>query len=388
MKKYWQLLVIAGVIVLTIGFHYVQVASATKQNYNFTFENISGDDKYIESLLIEASVEKGMGYDNILIHKGGSKVISNPYSRHTPLLFTELIDEHKNFMRGKPFFANNYYEDDSKLVFVKEPYDEWSLNTEGEYSFKVEVLNKAENKKTSFEVPSASKNKLHYMSIINTTVVNNDLKIILKQVKDNGDEELYLVTIDMKNQQLLSESLVDTALGDEKIRRNFDFYNKYNNIGNEKYNVYSVTSLMMGSESAEVISRQFSLINTETNEVTSISLPEGLELDMENGIVDDNYFVASYSTEENTVIHRYNLGQQRWLDPIIASQPDGFVNEEMNNLYAQNSKLYLMNETANDFILQIIDIESGTLLYEGKLLNDNAKLKYNIWVNNFHEQKE
>lgn len=388
MKKYWQLLVIAGVIVLTIGFHYVQVASATKQNYNFTFENISGDDKYIESLLIEASVEKGMGYDNVLIHKGGSKVISNPYSRHTPLLFTELIDEHKNFMRGKPFFANNYYEDDSKLVFVKEPYDEWSLNTEGEYSFKVEVLNKAENKKTSFEVPSASKNKLHYMSIINTTVVNNDLKIILKQVKDNGDEELYLVTIDMKNQQLLSESLVDTALGDEKIRRNFDFYNKYNNIGNEKYNVYSVTSLMMGSESAEVISRQFSLINTETNEVTSISLPEGLELDMENGIVDDNYFVASYSTEENTVIHRYNLGQQRWLDPIIASQPDGFVNEEMNNLYAQNSKLYLMNETANDFILQIIDIESGTLLYEGKLLNDNAKLKYNIWVNNFHEQKE
>ncbi|MER2119696.1 MAG: hypothetical protein ABS935_05470 [Solibacillus sp.] len=388
MKKYWQLLVIAGVIVLTIGFHYVQVASATKQNYNFTFENISGDDKYIESLLIEASVEKGMGYDNILIHKGGSKVISNPYSRHTPLLFTELIDEHKNFMRGKPFFANNYYEDDSKLVFVKEPYDEWSLNTEGEYSFKVEVLNKAENKKTSFEVPSASKNKLHYMSIINTTVVNNDLKIILKQVKDNGDEELNLVTIDMKNQQLLSESLVDTALGDEKIRRNFDFYNKYNNIGNEKYNVYSVTSLMMGSESAEVISRQFSLINTETNEVTSISLPEGLELDMENGIVDDNYFVASYSTEENTVIHRYNLGQQRWLDPIIASQPDGFVNEEMNNLYAQNSKLYLMNETANDFILQIIDIESGTLLYEGKLLNDNAKLKYNIWVNNFHEQKE
>jgi len=388
MKKYWQLLVIAGVIVLTIGFHYVQVASATKQNYNFTFENISGDDKYIESLLIEASVEKGMGYDNILIHKGGSKVISNPYSRHTPLLFSELIYEHKNFIRGKPFFANNYYEDDSKLVFVKEPYDEWSLNTEGEYSFKVEVLNKAENKKTSFEVPSASKNKLHYMSIINTTVVNNDLKIILKQVKDNGDEELYLVTIDMKNQQLLSESLVDTALGDEKIRRNFDFYNKYNNIGNEKYNVYSVTSLMMGSESAEVISRQFSLINTETNEVTSISLPEGLELDMENGIVDDNYFVASYSTEENTVIHRYNLGQQRWLDPIIASQPDGFVNEEMNNLYAQNSKLYLMNETANDFILQIIDIESGTLLYEGKLLNDNAKLKYNIWVNNFHEQKE
>lgn len=388
MKKYWQLLVIAIVIVLTIGFHYVQVASATKQNYNFTFENISGDDKYIESLLIEASVEKGMGYNTVLINKEESKVVSNPYKSHTPLLFTELIDEYKNFMRGKPFFANNYYEDETKLVFVKEPYEDWSLNTEGNYSYKVDVLNKAENKKTSFEVQSASKNKFHYMSIINTTVVNNDLKIILKQVKNNGDEELYVVTIDMKKQQLLSESLVDTALGDEKIRNSFDFYNRYYNIGNEKYNVYSVTSLERAYESAKVISRQFRLINMDTNEVTSISLPEGLELDMESGIVENNYFVASYITEENTIIHRYNIGQQRWLDPIIASHPDKFVNKEINNLDVQNSKLYIMNETANDFILQIFDIESGTLLYEGKLLNDGAKQKYYIWVNNFHEQKK
>ena len=388
MKKYWQLLVIAVVIVLTLGFHYVQVASATKQNYNFTFETISGDDQYIESLLIEASFEKGMGSNAVLINKDESKVVSNFYKRNTPLLFTELIDEQKNFMRGKPFFANNYYEDETTLVFVKEPYEDWSLNTEGEYSYKVDVLNKVENKKTSFEVPSASKNKLHYMSIINTTVVNNDLKIILKQVKNNGDEELYIVTIDMKKQQLLSENLIDSALGDEKTRKSFDFYNRYSNIENEKYNMYSVTALEMGFESAKVISRQFSLINMETNEVTSISLPEGLELDMESGIVDNNYFVASYLTEENTIIHRYNIGQKRWLDPIIASHPVEFVNKEISNLDVQNGKLYIMNEAANDFVLQIFDIESGTLLYEGKLLNDNAKQKYYIWVNSFHEQKE
>lgn len=387
MKKYWQLLVIIGVIVLTIGFHYIQVASASKQN-KFTFENISGDDKYIESLLFEADVENGMNYSKVLISKDETKEISNSYNRYTPVLFNKLIEENKNFMRGKAFHANNYYEDETKLVFVKEPYYDWNLNADDGYSYKIDVLNKAQNKKTSFEVQSESENKLHWMSIADTTVVNNDLKILLKQVKNNGDEELYLVTIDLKKQQLLSESLIDTASGNETIRKSIDLYNRYLNIEYEKYNVYSVTSRKMADESANLISRQFRIVNMVTNEVTPISLPEGLEIDLQSGIVDNNYFVASYLTEENTVIHRYNIGQQRWLDPITAPHPVDFVNKEINNVDIRNGKLYIMNETEKDFVLQIFDIENGTNLYEGKLINNGAKQKYYIWINSIHEIKE
>ena len=53
MKKYWQLLLIAVVIIATISVHYIQVAKASGQSYKLLFEKISGDDKYIDSLMME-----------------------------------------------------------------------------------------------------------------------------------------------------------------------------------------------------------------------------------------------------------------------------------------------------------------------------------------------
>lgn len=59
MKKYWQLLLIAGVIVVSLSVHYIQVVNAKNTDYQFTFDKISGDDKYLDSLVIEANVEYG-----------------------------------------------------------------------------------------------------------------------------------------------------------------------------------------------------------------------------------------------------------------------------------------------------------------------------------------
>ena len=60
MKKYWQLLLIAVVIIATISVHYIQVAKASGQSYQVTFEKISGDDKYIDSLTMEGYFEKNV----------------------------------------------------------------------------------------------------------------------------------------------------------------------------------------------------------------------------------------------------------------------------------------------------------------------------------------
>ena len=57
MKKYWQFLLIAGVTVITLSVHYIQVVNAKNNDFKFTFNNISGDDSYLDSLVIEANVE-------------------------------------------------------------------------------------------------------------------------------------------------------------------------------------------------------------------------------------------------------------------------------------------------------------------------------------------
>ncbi|MGN7477469.1 hypothetical protein ACTHOQ_06410 [Solibacillus silvestris] len=388
MKKYWQLLVIAGIIAATISVHYIQVASATKQNYNFTFENISGDDKYIDSLVIEANVENRMMHHSVVIKKDETMTLGRYHYRYIPEQFQQMIDKHKNFMRGKGFNTNNYFEDDTKLIYVEEPSGTWELSEGDPYSYHIDLLDKANNKKVSFEVQSEMKNKLNWMSIINIAVVNNEMKLFERHVKNNGDEEFYVVIIDLKKQQLLSESLIDTVTSGENIGKSFELYNSYYNLAQEKYNVYALTSYDAKKEEFNIISRKVSVLNMETNEVSPIQLPEGVEYEMQSAVVDNNYFIPVYITDTDTMIYRYNIGQQRWLDPISVPHPVAITKPLSNNIGAQNGKLYVMNETEKDNILQIFDIESGTTLYEGILSTKNENENYHIWASRFYEIAE
>ncbi|WP_339172986.1 hypothetical protein MKY51_13735 [Solibacillus sp. FSL R5-0691] len=384
MKKYWQFLLIAGVTVITLSVHYIQVVNAKNNDFKFTFNNISGDDSYLDSLVIEANVEYGGGYSSALISKEETILKDSSDFSKRPLVFQNLIDEHKNFMRGKALLANNYFEDDTKLVYVKDPEEAWKVKDGETYSYKIDILDKAKDTKSSFEIQSQLKSRLNWVYFSNITVVDNELKLLVKQLDQYGNEQLYLVIIDLKKQQLLSESLIDEVGNDENTSTSIQSYNTEFNLGHEKYYIYSVDSYGLNSPEYNLLSRQFHAMNTETNEVTAIQLPEGLDQKMQSVAVEDNYLVIAYSTNTEKVIYRYNIGQQRWLDPVMLPQPMN-LNNEQNSMSAQNGKLYVMNGMDSDYMLQIFDIEKGILLYEGKLSNDNAKRNYYIWASNFYD---
>ena len=384
MKKYWQLLLIAGVIVISLSVHYIQIVNAKNTDYQFTFDKISGDDKYLDSLVIEANVEYGGGYGSVLINKEETILKDSSDYNKRPLVFQNLIDEHKNFMRGKALLANNYFEDDTKLIYVKDPEEAWKVKEGETYSYKIDVLDKVKDTTSSFEIQSQLKSRLNWVYFSNLTVVDNELKLLVRQVDQYGSEQLYLVIIDLKKQQLLSESLIDEVANDENTSTSINSYNMDLNFGHEKYHIYSVDSYDLKNPEYNLISRQFHAFNIETNEVEAIQLPEGLDQKLQSIAVDDNYFVIAYSTSTEKVIHRYNIGQQRWLDPVTLPQPMN-LNVELNGMSAQNGKLYVMNGMGTDYMLQIFDIEKGILLYEGKLSTNISKQNYNIWASNFYD---
>ncbi|AMO86549.1 hypothetical protein B857_02009 [Solibacillus isronensis B3W22] len=385
MKKYWQLLLIAGIIVVTFTVHYIQVVNAKDKEYDFTFEKISGDDKYIDSLMFETSVEYGIGYNLLLISKDESTLIESIHNRTVPIRFQRLIDEHKSFMRGKAFIENNYFEDDMKLIYMNEPEEGWKIKEGDTYSYEVDILDKVKDEKTSFTIESQLKNRYNWVFYNDITVIDNELKLIVKQMDNDGSEKMYQVIIDLKKQQLLSETLLEEATTDDTTRRSIDSYNSYSNLGHEKYHVYSINSFDLKSPEQDIFSRQFSALNTETNEITDIQLPEGLDQNMQSIEVDDNYLVIAYSTKEEIVIYRYNIGQQRWLEPITVPYSEKVLIPELNSTATLNGKFYVMTEVNSDFILKIFDIEQGTLLYEGKLINNNVEQKYYIHITDVYE---
>lgn len=384
MKKYWQLLLIAGVTVVALSVHYIQVVNAKNTDYRFTFDKISGDDNYLDSLVIEANVEYGGGYGSVLISEEETILMDSSNYNKRPLVFQNLIDKHKNFMRGKALIANNYFEDDTKLVFVKDPEEVWKVKEGETYSYKVDVLDKVKDTTSSFEIKSQLKSRLNWVFYSDITIVDNELKLLVRQVNHDGREQLYHVIIDLKKQQLLSESLIEEVASDENTRASIDSYNTNFNLGHEKYHIFSVNSYDLKQPEQDILSSQFHAFNTETNEVTAIQLPDGLEQKLQSIAVDDNYLVIAYSTSTEKVIYRYNIGQQRWLDPVMLPQPVN-SNIELNGMSAQNGKLYVMNKMDTDYVLQILDIEKGILLYEGKLSTNNSKQNYYIWASNFYD---
>ena len=192
----------------------------------------------------------------------------------------------------------------------------------------------------------------------------------------------------MNKQQLVSESSIETVTNDKAEFSSVEIYNSYNHLGYEKYIVYSTTLYNAETERNNIISRHFKVLNVETNEVTPLELPDDLELDMQSGTVDNNYFVAARKTDTDTWIYRYNIGQQRWLEPVTIPHPEKFVNKELNNTYGYNGKFYVLNEMEKDFVLQIFDIENGSTLYEGILSKKDSKVKYYIWANRFLEHTQ
>ena len=242
MKKYWQLLLIAVVIVVAISVHYIQVANASNQSYKLSFEKVSGDDKYVDSLKIEGSYQTGYSSNPVIITKDETKIKDNLLRDYTTLTIRELINTHKSFMRGKMRSESNFYEDDAQLIYAKDPDETWKLNEGESYTYDIDILNKNENKTVSFSVSSKLTKHVSWISVNNTVLVNNELKLITTHTRNNGDNEIHLVIIDLKKQQLLNDIILDTTASNENMRTYYQSYNDHENYGQEKYFVYSMNT--------------------------------------------------------------------------------------------------------------------------------------------------
>lgn len=388
MRKYWKLLLIAVIIVTTISAHYIQVANAAKQNYDVTFEKISGDDQYLDPLLIEANYQNGYEYSSVFITKDETTLLQRANYQQIPLTFQQLIDKHKKFMRGKIYNANSYYEDEAKLIYIEEPDLGWGLEKGDILTYNIDVLNKKENTSVTFSVQSKLNRQANWISIGNIAVVNNELKLITNHTQRNIDEEVHLIIIDINKQQLLSDTILETNSSTDTTRTSVQFYNDYYNLAQEKYVVYSINTFDIKEEEHKLASKQLKVLNSETNEISPVDLPEGVGLNVENGGVDNNYFIFLTRKDTGLMLYRYNIGQQQWQEPISVPYSLNVVDKDSYRVQALNDKLYLMNEVEKGFSLQIFDIEDGKTLYEGVISKSGAKLSHSISVSRIHEIKD
>lgn len=388
MKKYKALLIVLAVIVATLSTHYALLASASNKNA-VIFETLSGDDRYLSELIIEGYVDSAHYYSRVQIQDGETKHLRNSlFDQNAGLAYERLMDDYKDFMRGKLLRVSHYYEDDEQLIYVKEPDNIWQLTPGDDLPYKVDILNKSDNSVTSFTVNNKLAKETEWITLERVLLAGNELKLVSNYAQALGDQEVHLLTIDMKNKQLKDDFILEKIEHNDQIRKDLGFYNDYSYTGHEKYLAYQVSEHEARSEQVKPLAQQFMVLNLVTNEVTELDIPEQMLGDEHRIVVSGHELIIATIIDGSVVINRYNIGQDEWLTPITLQAPSKVFERTFFHLQVLNDKLYVLAQVAEGQLLTVVDAESGESLYSAIVKSAVNQPLFTFSVERYHEKVE
>jgi len=395
MKKYWSLIIIAVVLVATLATHYIQMASASNNEYQVTFEKIAGDERYVNNLVIEGSIDNGGNFQYLPFVLSNGKMKAQSYSfyeRPMSLMYKRMIDEHKSFMRGKTLDADRFYEDEEQLVYVSVPDNVWELAVGNDLTYEVDILNKADDSVQSFTVENKLESPANWIRLVHIDIIGNDLKIVTNHSNGNGNEKAYLTTINLKSQQVTSNNMIEMIYNEEaiqsqeSIRMSINFYGDYNNITSEKYLVYGLSEYDTRFGQMNMLSQKFKVLDLETNEIEPFDIPKEMFADETRMFVRDHQFICASIIDGKVIVNRYNLGQKQWLEPLALDASYEILPLALFNMQMTNDKLYITAQAAEGQLLFIIDPESAATLYSGLIKPASGQQKFPLAMDRFYEE--
>lgn len=389
MKKYWKLLVISLVIVTTIGSYYVLRATANKNDMSFTFEMTNGNEKEIDNLVLEATYQSNhtshwlqISNDSAIDSKRQS-FIGNLMSApsYEPLNIQRYIQEYRNFMRGKERVLNNYFEDETRLIYVNLPNEE--VLKGNPITLKIDILDKETKDHASFKINTPAETNYNFINVRDVYVDKGKIKILAANYLTSGGEEFHIYTVDENNRVLEDDSIIaESGSGRTSIRVFRDGSNK---VQNENYYLYAVDKYANHKETGETtfLSSKMYVYQNSTSEVEELVIPTELKLFKDSIVIDDeDIFIPIYSAN-GIEMNRYNMEKKQWEAPLNFNYPS--VTKVGNEPFLKllDGKLYFVNLVSGVHTLFIGDLQTGETLYEGKIIREGGEKQdkaYSLYI--------
>jgi hypothetical protein len=397
LKKYWKFISIVVVIVLSIGTFYVTSALSAEQYPEFVIQTQTGDEKEIDSLVLEGAYaadtstgnyrgtnveinEEGSSYKN---HSFLDRVIGQP-----PTLVKRLQDEYRTFMRGKNSQVQSYFENEQYVAYAAENYQHGTLSTR--FFLDLSVLNKEDGKIDTFTLEIPDEKELDYFYVEDVQMVEGELHVItqnaVRMIRDQLNHEEHIYTIDVAGQKISShESIIQVPEEQKDIRTNIQIVQTSPTQANEQL-IFVKTDWKFTedeeSRQEKLISQEIYSYDLRTKETAKIDVP-GLQLD-ENRL---NYFDGSTIyfmsvTGEDLAVTPYSLVDDQ-VGPVFRVQLSG-KDELMHGRTAlvKDGKLYVVSPqmtSTMDSEVVVADVKTGETLFKGQLaLKDPSEKKKNF----------
>lgn len=384
MRKYWKTIVIGLLIATAIGAYYIQkTMAASSIDGSFSIDTISGNKDEIENLVIQASYQGGGMYNQMYIteegstNKMGDSYIGQMLGSYVPSILQNHIKEHRNFMRGKEFHPNQYFEDEKRLIYTAVLDNGEEVKDGDSLVFQIDILDKKTNDRSFFEVKAPSVVDSSWVNINDVIAENGKIKILATLYLMQGGEELHIYTIDESNTELELDSLITNSEPGNGGMNTIRLFNDFSMFHNEKYYLFSEKSLSQpedGKEEAETKLNKIYLYHNSSNEVEEWKVPDELKAHMNLMVLHGEDIFIPVPSANGLYLNRYHIETNEWQEPLNFHFPSlSTKNKVVPFIQFTEGKVYIVNGVYDDYSLYIGDLSTGELLYEGKIVSENLK---------------
>ena len=398
MTRYWKLITITTIIVLTIGTFYISSAMAGNNYPEFVFDKQSGNEDEVALITIHGDYIKGERGNSLEISSEGT-VYANELSFLERLNgiymggeMKQLQNNYRNFMRGKDNIWSTF-EDQKRLAYV-DINDNYVVDGPREYIFDIEILEKDSEETIDFTITIPEKKKYNYVQIEDVQILDNVMKVTTVNHSVNGNEwdseEIHVYSVDIANQKLVNDEVIQLSSEQSSAKNSYMYFvQDQSDIGPATYLIFK-KEYMEEEEHAdgnyynESKGSELITYHLASGEQRPIQLPEGINILNSFVYLDDSIIYVHKTTDQGLKVSKFNIESQEIETSETIKLPAN-LNEPLN-LKIKDGKLYAVGYEANKnkkAPLLVFDINSGEILYDGivetKNLTEN-QLEHRLYI--------
>ncbi|ASK61474.1 hypothetical protein CFK37_04440 [Virgibacillus phasianinus] len=394
MRKYWKAALVIAVIVFGVGAYYVNAAISAPQKPEFVIKKQSGDEKEVQSIVLDGSYQVGFHGEPLQLTSTGTRYDSevsffdrlNGFQKNK---ITELEKEYRSFMRGKNGDINAYFEDNQYLVYADVEYKRNDLKP-SDFRFKIAVLDKQDDKATSLNLSVPNESNLDWVMIEDVQKKNDQIVVMTQNhVRDSGNRKVEVreYRFDISNKKLVENKKIMSQEESENTQTDIYMMNESSPLEKHENVVFAkvVTEfkpanqdqVAEGPEVEEILSDYISY-NYDRKEKNHIKLPESIKKAVETDGIDSNMFNGTKVyfmrfNEKGITITPYSLNNRRIEDEISLSM-------QINNKYGgmppittiRDGKVYAASPISDQNTksnIVVADLKSGKTVFKGEIIS-------------------
>ncbi|WP_087974438.1 hypothetical protein [Oceanobacillus rekensis] len=388
MIRYWKIISITLIIVLTIGTFYIRSAMAGNDYPEFVFDKQSGNENEVVNLTLLGDFRVGV-QGNPLEISSEETVYANELSFFERLRgiymsaeLERLQNSYRNFMRGKDNISG-IFEDEKRLVYV-DTNGNYVRDRPREYTFDIEILEKDSKDKLDFTVTIPEKNKYNYVYMEDVQVLDNVMKVTTVNHSVNGNgygsEEIHVYSLDIANQKLVNDEVIQLSPEQSSGQNSYMYLvQDESDIGLTTYLVFKKEYMEEveqadGNYYNESIGSELITYHLASGEQRPIPLPEEINTLNSSVYLDDSIIYIDKTTDQGIKVSMFNLESQEIETSKTIKLPANLT--EPLNTKIMDGKLYVVGYEVSKNTkapLLVIDVETGKTLFEGIIETKNLE---------------